>query len=209
MPLSSSGKIKSSLECCQLTCQFRAFMVDRLCAVSTETAPRGFLPNNGERSQLSFGLNLQHQLPVSLFASERHVHLSISEFYLTAFYRNTVGPKHLLSEPDESPGHLTLRNQNVPSRNQPEYTKHVLREPVDQSYSRQPQHCSAVGWTHGRENYQVWSVQYCAQQLCTVQCTHIRTDLAVLWIGFCLTGPNFTVLRFIFVYVLLHACVVL
>jgi len=28
-----------------------------------------------------------------------------------------------------------------------------------------------------RENYQVCSVQYCAQQLCTVQCTHIWTDL--------------------------------
>jgi len=26
------------------------------------------------------------------------------------------------------------------------------------------------------------------QQLCTVQCTHIWTDLTVLWIGFCLTG---------------------
>jgi len=24
-----------------------------------------------------------------------------------------------------------------------------------------------------RENYQVYSVQYCVQQLCTVQCTHI------------------------------------
>jgi len=36
-----------------------------------------------------------------------------------------------------------------------------------------------------RENYQVC----CVQQLCTVQCTHIWTDLTVLWIGFCLTGP--------------------
>ena len=26
------------------------------------------------------------------------------------------------------------------------------------------------------ENYQVYSVQYCVQQLCTVQCTHIWTD---------------------------------
>jgi len=39
------------------------------------------------------------------------------------------------------------------------------------------------------ENYQVCSVQYCSQQLCTVQCTHIWTDLTVLWIGFCLNGP--------------------
>jgi len=40
-----------------------------------------------------------------------------------------------------------------------------------------------------RENYQVCSVQYCVQQLCTVQCTHVWTDLTVLWIGICLTGP--------------------
>jgi len=40
-----------------------------------------------------------------------------------------------------------------------------------------------------RGNYQVCSVQYCVQQLCRVQCTHIWTDLTVLWIGFCLTGP--------------------
>jgi len=41
-----------------------------------------------------------------------------------------------------------------------------------------------------RENYQVCSVQHCVQQLCTVQCRHILwTDLTVLWIGFCLTGP--------------------
>ena len=39
------------------------------------------------------------------------------------------------------------------------------------------------------ENYQVCSVQYCVQQLCTVQCTHIWTDLTGLSIGFCLTGP--------------------
>jgi len=39
------------------------------------------------------------------------------------------------------------------------------------------------------ENYQVCSVQYCVQQLCTVQCTHIRTDLIGLWIAFCFTGP--------------------
>ena len=39
------------------------------------------------------------------------------------------------------------------------------------------------------ENYQVCSVQYCVQQLCTVQCTHVWTDLTVIWIGFCFTGP--------------------
>jgi len=31
-----------------------------------------------------------------------------------------------------------------------------------------------------RENYHVCSVQYCVQQLCTVQCTHIWTDLTVV-----------------------------
>ena len=51
-------------------------------------------------------------------------------------------------------------------------------------------HRSSGDWLEGmRENYQVCSVQYCAQQLCIVQCTHIWTDLTVLWIGFCLTGP--------------------
>jgi len=40
-----------------------------------------------------------------------------------------------------------------------------------------------------RENYQVCSVQYCVQQLYTVNCTHIWTEPTVLWIGFCLTGP--------------------
>ena len=39
------------------------------------------------------------------------------------------------------------------------------------------------------ENYQVCSVQYCVQQLCTVRCTHIWTKLTVLWIGFCFIGP--------------------
>ena len=38
------------------------------------------------------------------------------------------------------------------------------------------------------ENYQVCSVQYCVQQLCTVRYTHMNR-LTVLWIGFCLTGP--------------------
>ena len=40
-----------------------------------------------------------------------------------------------------------------------------------------------------RENYQVCSVRYCVQQLYTVNYTHIWTELTVLWIGFCLTGP--------------------
>jgi len=38
-------------------------------------------------------------------------------------------------------------------------------------------------------NYQVCSVQYCVQQLYTVNCTLVWTELTVLWIGFCLTGP--------------------
>jgi len=48
---------------------------------------------------------------------------------------------------------------------------------------------------------QVCSVQYCVLQLCTVQCTHIWTDLTVLWIGFCLTGPISLCLDSCFVYV--------
>jgi len=37
-----------------------------------------------------------------------------------------------------------------------------------------------IVWRVRTENYQVYSVQYCMQQLCTVQCTHIWTDLAVV-----------------------------
>ena len=33
-----------------------------------------------------------------------------------------------------------------------------------------------IVWRVTGENYQVWSVQYCVQQLCTVRCTHIWTD---------------------------------
>jgi len=40
------------------------------------------------------------------------------------------------------------------------------------------------------------------------QCSaHTWTNLTVPWIGFCLTGLFHCVLGFIFVYVLLHACV--
>jgi len=48
-------------------------------------------------------------------------------------------------------------------------------------------------------------VQYCVQQLCTVQCTHMnRPNSCLDWV--LSHSANFTVLRFIFVYVL-HACV--
>ena len=42
-----------------------------------------------------------------------------------------------------------------------------------------------------RENCQVCSVQYCAQQLCAVQCTHMNGPNSSLNSenGFCLTGP--------------------
>ena len=61
------------------------------------------------------------------------------------------------------------------------------------------------------ENYQICSVQYSVQQLCTVQCTHTWTDLTVLWIGFCLTGPISLCLdSFLYIYhvyhCILHAC---
>ena len=56
-----------------------------------------------------------------------------------------------------------------------------------------------------RENYQVCSVQYCVQQLCTVQCTHMNGPNSSLnWV--LSHWAHFTVLRFIFVYVL-YACV--
>jgi len=57
-----------------------------------------------------------------------------------------------------------------------------------------------------RETYQVCSVQYSAQQMCIVQCTHIWTDLTVLWNGFCLTGPISLCLdSFLYVYYCMHA----
>jgi len=57
-----------------------------------------------------------------------------------------------------------------------------------------------------RETYQVSSVQYCAQQLCTVQCTDTWTDLTVFWIGFCLTGPISLCLdSFLYMYYCMHA----
>jgi len=59
-----------------------------------------------------------------------------------------------------------------------------------------------------RENYQVCSVQYCVQRLCSVQCTHVsRPNSSLDWVLF--HWAHFTVLRYIFVYVLLLACVVL
>jgi len=66
-----------------------------------------------------------------------------------------------------------------------------------------------------RENYQVCFVQYCVQQLYTVNYTHIWTELTVLWIGFCLTGPISLCLDlFLCMYYfvsdcILHECVVL
>ena len=63
-----------------------------------------------------------------------------------------------------------------------------------------------------RENYQVCSVEYCVQQLYTVNCTHLWTELTVLCIGFCLTGPISLCLldSFLCMYnCILHACVVL
>ena len=49
-----------------------------------------------------------------------------------------------------------------------------------------------------RENYQVCSVQYCVQQLYTVNCTHIqnRTNSSLDWILF--HWAHFTMLRFHF-----------
>jgi len=46
-----------------------------------------------------------------------------------------------------------------------------------------------------RENYQVCFVQYCVQQLCIMQCTHIWTDLTVVcWLD----------LAFLWLYCVLH-----
>jgi len=64
-----------------------------------------------------------------------------------------------------------------------------------------------------RENYQVCSVQYCVQQLYTMNCTRIWTELTVLWIGFCLTAPiSLCLASFLCMYYfasgcILHTCV--
>jgi len=59
-----------------------------------------------------------------------------------------------------------------------------------------------------RENYQVCSVQYYVQRLCAVQRTHVNGRNSFLdWV--LSHWAHFTVLRFIFLYVLLLACVVL
>ena len=56
-----------------------------------------------------------------------------------------------------------------------------------------------------RENYKVCSVQYCVQQLCTVQRTHTWMDLTVLWNGFCLTGPiSLSLDSFLYMYYCMH-----
>ena len=89
---------------------------------------------------------------------------------------------------------------------------------VDFIHSRLPSnrhHRSSGDCLEGkRENYQVCSVQYCVQQLYTVRCTHIWTDLTVLWIGFCLTGPillclgSFLCMHYFVSDCILHACAV-
>ena len=41
--------------------------------------------------------------------------------------------------------------------------------------------------------------------MCTVQCTHIWTDLTALWIGFCLTGPiSLWLDSFLYMYYCMH-----
>ena len=65
-----------------------------------------------------------------------------------------------------------------------------------------------IAWRVKGKNYQVYSVQYCVQQLCIVQCAHMnRPNSSLDWV--LSHWAHFAVLRFIFVYVLLHACVVL
>jgi len=63
-------------------------------------------------------------------------------------------------------------------------------------------HQSNGGCLEGkRENYQVCSAQYCVQQLYTVNCTHMnRPNSSLDWV--LSHWAHFTLLRFIFVYVL-------
>jgi len=54
------------------------------------------------------------------------------------------------------------------------------------------------------ENYQVCSVQYCVQQLCTLQCTHMnRPNSSLDWVF--LTGPISLCLdSFLYMYYCMH-----
>ena len=53
-----------------------------------------------------------------------------------------------------------------------------------------------------RENYQVCSVQYCVQQLCTVHTHMNRPNRSLDWV--LSHWAHFTVLRFIFVYICMY-----
>ena len=88
--------------------------------------------------------------------------------------------------------------------------------PVPPFFSSNRHHRSNGDCLEGkRENYQVCSVQYYVQQLYTVNCIHTWTDITVLWIGFCLTGPislcldSFLCMYYFVSDCILHACVVL
>ena len=67
-------------------------------------------------------------------------------------------------------------------------------------------HWSSGDFLEGkRENFQVCSVQYCAQQLCTVQCTHMnRPNSSLDWV--LSHWAHFTVLRLIFVQCITVHC---
>ena len=71
------------------------------------------------------------------------------------------------------------------------YEEHLWNDlfGVDTPFTSNRHHQNSGDCLEGkRENYQVCSVQYCVQQLYTVNCRHIWTEPTVLWIGFCLTG---------------------
>ena len=73
----------------------------------------------------------------------------------------------------------------------------VLMTPLPSNRNRQSNDDYLKG---KRENYQVCSVQYCAQQLFTVQCTRMnRPNSSLDWV--LSYWAHFTVLRFISVYV--------
>jgi len=105
---------------------------------------------------------------------------SVRDDLLTDLFCRWVGPHEPFQKVDDDDDH---EYDEVPVSSAVRQTKTLAAVAVKQGHFFRFVAFECI------ENYQVCSVQYCVQQLYTVNCTHIWTDLTVLGIGFCLTGP--------------------
>jgi len=131
---------------------------------------------------------------VAIYAIRRPVHIYIARMRPAVFFRERTPSRN-----DNEPAVCTTAGP--PSRDDVRHllapnlwtvTVYTTKSPfyIPSPLPSSRHHRSNGDCLEGkRENYQVCSEQYCVQQLCTVQCTHISADLTVLWIGFCLAGP--------------------